>query len=77
MVNSKHYTNNIFELFFQMLTEEEKLTKFLVKEKLEADYGQRKIRGRLRPPRSPDLGVCDFYECGTLSKKCTGTISTL
>jgi hypothetical protein len=23
------------------------------------------------------LGVCDFYECGTLSKKCTGTISTL
>jgi hypothetical protein len=80
MVNSKHYTNNILELFFRMLTEEEKQhvnfqqhnttadtsqhfigfsTNFLVKEKLEADYGHL-IR---------QIWVCAIFMSGELEAK--------
>jgi hypothetical protein len=77
-VNSERYMNNILELFFQILTEEEKQHAYFQQDNTTAHtsqhsmgalheiFGERIISQGLWPLHSPDLSVCDFYLWGKL-----------
>jgi hypothetical protein len=80
MVNSERYVNNISEPFFQTFAEEEKQYAYFQQDNVTAHtsqhsmdalremLGERLISRGLRPPRSPDFSVCDFYLWGKLKQ---------
>jgi hypothetical protein len=75
------YVNNILELFFQMITEEEKKYVYFQQdnttahisqhsvEALHEIFGERMISWGLWPLHSPYLSVCDFFHVGKLEAK--------